>query len=158
MIDVSALRAVSATTQEVAAACTEGISHAESLLAPGGIGNGMNWVLGHMVHVNEAILQLLGARGVLEPDELVRYAPGAPPIGTGDARSFPWMRETLLAQTPLLDAAWAAVSQERLQSPPPPGFDGVLSDFLRFIVFHQAYHTGQCGTLRRQLGKAPGFG
>lgn len=159
MSDIDALRAITATTQEVMAACTADITHEESLRAGAGDGNGMNWILGHVTHVNDAILRLLGADGVLPVNALARYAPDAPPItDPAEARPFDELRTAFLAQTQRLDATWAAVDPERLQGPPPPGFDGVLGDFLRFIVFHQAYHTGQCGILRRQLGRGQAFG
>src|SRR5690606_26412287 len=141
----------------VATACTEGITHEESLRVPAASGNGMNWIVGHLTHVNDEILRLLGGEGVTSGASLARYAPGAPPVAAGDAHPFEELRRILVEQTPRLDAAWDAVAADRLRGPAPPGFGETLEEFLRFLVFHQAYHTGQCGIVRRQLGKDRAF-
>lgn len=156
--DVSTLRAISSTTQEVITAAVAGVTHPESVITSGSSENGLNWVLGHLVHVNDGIIMLMGGKGVLPQDATSRYAPSAPPVTVDSALPFEQLRDALHAQTPRLDAAWATVTPEQLQAPPPPGFSGMLYDFLGFITFHQAYHAGQCGLMRRQIGKDRAFG
>lgn len=157
--DTAAPRAFTALTQEVVAAAVATITHEESLRPLGESANGMNWVLGHLVHVNDAILSLLGADRALPADVTARYAPGSEPVSAATAHPFGELRDALLAQTARLDAAWESATPGRLQAPPPPGLaEPTLYHFLRFLTFHQAYHAGQCGLLRRQLGKDRAFG
>lgn len=159
MTEIDVLRAQAALTREVMAGAVAGITHSESLRTPIPGLNGMNWVLGHVTHVNAGILELLGSPSDPSSEALARYAPGAPPIiDPSDALDFEALREALHRQGPLLDAALAGASPDRLSGPPPNGFDGELRDFLHFITFHQGYHTGQLGLLRRALGHDRAFG
>lgn len=160
MTEIHVLRSMSALTREVMEAAVADVTPAESLQNPIPNVNGMNWVLGHVVHVNAAVLELLGV-----PEEepstkaLCRYAPGSPPVGTADgAVDFDVLRRALVRQGPLLDRALSKARPERLAGRPPEGFDGELRDFLHFIAFHQAYHTGQAALLRRALGYDRAFG
>ena len=159
MSEIQLLRTQVGLMGEVAAAAVANIAHAESLRTPIAGVNSMNWILGHLVHVNAGILELLHHPGDPSSAELARYAPGSPPIGEGaEARGFAELREALPRQTTLLDQALAAAPPELLASPPPPGFDGELRHFLHFISFHQGYHVGQLGLLRRALGYGRAFG
>jgi uncharacterized damage-inducible protein DinB len=159
MTETRVLRAMAALTREVMEAAVADIAPEESLRNPVPQVNGMNWVLGHVTHVNAAVLELLGVTGDPTSDALRRYAPGSPPVrGADDALDFEVLREALLRQGPLLDRALSEADPERLASPPPAGFDGELRDFLHFIAFHQAYHAGQAALLRRALGYDRAFG
>ncbi len=62
------------------------------------------------------------------------------------------------AITARLDQALADAPPTLLAAPPPPGFAGELRDFLHFIAFHQGYHVGQLGLLRRAMGRDRAFG
>ena len=54
--------------------------------------------------------------------------------------------------------AFAALTPERLGGPPPPGarLPGAdnLAGYLAFLAFHESYHIGQLGWVRRRLGHA----
>ena len=159
MSEIQLLRTQAGLIGEVAAAAVADLSHEESLRTPTPGVNSMNWVLGHLVHVNAGILELLHHPGDPSSAELARYAPGSPPIGEGgEAWDFAELREALPRQTTLLDQALAAAPSELLASPPPPGFSGELRHFLHFISFHQGYHVGQLGLLRRAAGRDRAFG
>jgi uncharacterized damage-inducible protein DinB len=157
--EIQPLRTQVALMGEVAAAAVADITHDESLGTPIPGVNGMNWILGHLVHVDAAILELLQHPGDPSSAELARYAPGSPFIGEGaDAWDFAVLREALPRQTSLLDQALASAPPELLASVPPEGFEGELSHFLHFITFHQGYHVGQLGLLRRARGYGRAFG
>ena len=159
MSELQVLRTQAGLIGEVAAAAVAEITHEESLRTPIPGLNGMNWILGHLVHVNAAILELLQYPGDPSSAELARYVPGSPPLGEGpDAWDFSLLREALPRQTTLLDQALASAPPELLASAPPQGFAGELRHFLHFITFHQGYHVGQLGLLRRALGYGRAFG
>ena len=159
MSEISTLRAHFELTCTVMNAAVADTTHAESLRTPVKDLNGMNWVLGHVTHVNAGILELLGAPGDPSSHSLRRYAPGMRPINDpADLLDFNTLRNALREQGPLLDSALSGATEELLASSPPEGFDGELRNFLHFIGFHQAYHAGQLGFLRRALGYSRAFG
>ncbi len=51
-------------------------------------------------------------------------------------------------------AAFATLTAERLAAPAPVSFAGAktIADLLAFFAFHEAYHLGQVGFIRKQLG------
>lgn len=138
---------------------TEGVAHAESLVQPQPDGNCLNFVLGHLLNVYDQALPLVGQEPVLGADALHRYRRGAPPL-TEPADALPF--DDLLA-------AWDTASErfgeglgtltaEAMTRPMPgPDSGGELTETVRSlvatIVFHQAYHAGQTGVLRRIVGK-----
>ena len=79
MSEIQLLRTQAGLIGEVAAAAVADLSHEESLRTPIPGVNSMNWVLGHLVHVNAGILELLHHPGDPSSAELARYAPGSPP-------------------------------------------------------------------------------
>ena len=155
--DVAVLRDSFRMTQTIVKMNLDGISHEESLIAPPA-GNCLNWVLGHLVCVFENVLPALGASPVLAPKALKRYDRGTPPI-TNPADA--WKLEDLLAAfdraTDAMDSALAHLTPEKLDSPAPfsprnkP--DETFRSVLTLVAFHQAYHSGQLGVLRRVAGK-----
>jgi uncharacterized damage-inducible protein DinB len=50
--------------------------------------------------------------------------------------------------------AFAALTDERLAATSPVSFAGAqtLAELLAFFAFHEAYHLGQVGYIRKQLG------
>ncbi len=159
MSEIRALRAQLALITEVVEASLADITHEESVRSAIPGVNDMNWVLGHLVQVNAGILELLGRPGDPRSADLAYYAAGE---RTGGDDTDEWglsdLRETFLQQTALIDKALTDAPPELLAAAPPPGFEGELRDFLHFITFHQGYHVGQLGMLRRALGYDRAFG
>src|SRR5580698_1854831 len=95
-----------------------GITHDESLTAPGTGGNCCNWVLGHLVNSNEQMLEMLGQPAVLEEETLRRYRRGSPELHDR-AEALPL--EKLLAaweeSCVRIDAGLGSMSQERFDAP-----------------------------------------
>ncbi|MEO6194672.1 MAG: hypothetical protein ABIS20_16800, partial [Thermoanaerobaculia bacterium] len=59
----------------------EGITHEESLRAPGPGGNSLNWVLGHLLYHRNVVMKLLNRPPVWDPEKAARYARGSAPLG-----------------------------------------------------------------------------
>lgn len=135
-----------------------GISHEQSLIQPQPAGNCLNWVLGHLLTVQVAAVELLGQEPVIDKARIERYERGSQPI-TDPAEALP--SDELLAAWSLaaerVDAGLAAFDPQRLDEPAPfsPGNDPdeTVGSLLSVICFHQGYHTGQTGLLRRLVGE-----
>jgi uncharacterized damage-inducible protein DinB len=134
------------------------VTHKESLTSPATGGNCCNWVLGHLVNSNEQMLELLGRPVVLREEALRRYRRGSPELHTaGEALPLEKLVSAWDEQCACIDRGMESISQERFDAPAPfsprnkP--DETVGSLLTVIVFHQAYHAGQLGVLRRVMGK-----
>jgi uncharacterized damage-inducible protein DinB len=157
--EIRVLRAQVALIGEVVEAAVVDLTPDEGLRTPIPGVNDVNWILGHLVHVNAGVLELLGHPGEPSSADLTHYAAGSPPGEDGaDAWDLGELRDAFRQQIHRLDGALADAPPERMGAPPPPGFEGELRDFLHFITFHQGYHVGQLGMLRRALGHDRAFG
>ncbi len=130
----------------------EAITHEESMRAasPAG-GNCLNWVLGHLVQTRNAVLRLAGAETIWD-DALMGVYSAQEGVVFDPARALP--RERLIAD---LDESQArlrtvlpGITPERLAG---PSLFGTVGAALAFLTFHEGYHAGQLGILRRVLGK-----
>jgi hypothetical protein len=136
----------------------DGFTHDESLIQPSPAGNCLNFVVGHLLWVYDGALATLGEEPVMEPGALDRYARGAPPI-TDAAEAIEL--GTLLAAWDTacerIDSALATLTPEFLDqhapSSPTSNPDETNRTLLGTLFFHQAYHIGQMGLLRRIAGK-----
>ncbi len=129
----------------------KGIAEDESRRAPAGGGNSLNWVLGHIAASRNDIHALLGMDPACggEMAEIYRRGSSGETGGAG-ARSLPEIVE-------LLDRSGQAI-KKRLSEMSAADFDrpierGTVGDALAFLQFHESYHAGQVGLLRRLLGK-----
>lgn len=135
---------------------TAGISNEEALVRPSPAGNSLNWVMGHLVYVFDQALALTGGGKRFPEDEMAPYAPGK--SGPPDDRAVPLdeLVRRFHEAREALSAAVAKLSADDLARPlpVPSGLPGVetVGALLTAIAFHQAYHAGQTGTLRRLLG------
>jgi len=154
MRDVEVFRQLARISRQVLLGNVAGVTHEESLRQPEPAGNCMNWVVGHVLHVYAQLLTQLGQTPVLSVDELQRYARGSEPIRDGtEALQFERLVEAWDASWERVDAGLAALTPEALAAPGVPGFGENVRDLLGFIFFHQAYHSGQAGILRRIAGR-----
>lgn len=135
----------------------EGLSHAESIVRPDRGGNSANWVLGHLLASRSGLLKRFGGQPLLDEVSAASYARGS----KGDVEQ-PLALDELLAMLdrsqPLLANRLKQFSEEDLsaKSPfnSPAGPDASLLDAIASMAFHEAYHVGQLGVLRRLVGKA----
>ena len=140
-----------------------GVTHEESLVAPDAGGNCVNWIAGHLLASRGRILTLLGGEAVLSEEEMQPYRRGAK--GFAPASALPLGR--------LTDGLQRSGNEilERLASLPEGSLDEMLDPstfpvppeiptrgaLISFLLFHESYHGGQIGLLRRMLGKKGGI-
>ena len=145
-------------TRQVVRMNLEGVTHEESLIQPRPDGNCLNWVLGHLVCIYGRALALFGQPPETLGGALDRYDRGSPPL-TDPAEAID-LNELLAAWdtvTERWDAGLAAFPAGTLDQPAPFSPSGNPDETTRSLIstvaFHQAYHAGQTGILRRVAGK-----
>ena len=136
-----------------------GITHEESLMRPQPAGNCLNWVIGHLLWAYNNLLPGLGQEPVLPPGSLDRYKRGQPPLERdGDAIEFGTLLGAWTEAAARVDMGLAALAPEALDAPGvTTGSDARDETYrvsLNTLMFHQAYHAGQTGVLRRLVGRA----
>lgn len=137
----------------------DGLSNEESLFIPQPSGNCANWVLGHIVNTRNLILLLAGGTPVLAGEEGAPYRRGSEAIHAGDkVLDLATLRGLLDDSQQQLIPALAAMSDETLAQPVPeqyrrPPLTGSIVDALTRMHYHEGYHNGQIGLLRRLAGK-----
>ena len=142
---------------------TEGIGHEESLAAPPRGGNCANWVVGHIVATRNVVLSLVGAEAVLDKETAALYERGSAPMTDPTrARRFEELLADFERAQARLEAALDRASDQLLAAPVPEGApkvgDGLVGSTLAMLQFHEAYHVGQTGLLRRLAGKPGAIG
>ena len=132
----------------------EGLTHEESLVQPQPAGNCLNWIVGHILANRAGILRLLGQQSVWNEDEAKPYQRGSEPLtDPALARSLDELVVMLDATQEAILAGLSEISAEGLQAPAPSGKEGeTVETGLAALVFHEAYHVGETGILRRLLG------
>jgi hypothetical protein len=156
--EIELLRHQAKLTRAVLRMNVEGVTQEESLIQPRTGGNCMNWVVGHLTCIYNKSLPLVGQEPVVAPDSLDRYDRGSPPItDPAEARDLGELLATFERVDDRYDAGLAALAPETLDRPAPfsPSDDPneTVRSLLGTILFHQAYHAGQTGILRRAAGK-----
>ena len=127
------------------------LTHEESLLQPGGGGNCLNWVVGHVVANRNHILSLLGEPPIWGEADYERYKRGSAPIhDAATARPFASIVEDFAASQERIRAGLARMTDAKLEE---ASGEETVGDKLAFLQFHEAYHVGQTGLLRRLAGK-----
>ena len=127
------------------------LTHEESLVGPRPAGNCANWVLGHIVATRGAVLELLGEPPVWDPTEGEAYRRGSAPIvDAARAKPFPEIVQALDRSQERLMSGLSRIKEEDLG---PAEAKGSLAGKLAVLQFHEAYHAGQLGLLRRIAGR-----
>lgn len=136
----------------------DGVGEDEALVAPERGGNTLNWVAGHLV-LHRAITQrLLGGPVPFDPKKYDRYQRGSEPV-TDAAEAVPLaeMVEDFTALRQPFFAALREAESERLAQPAPfsplNDPDETIGSLVAGLFFHEAYHVGQLGVLRRLTGR-----
>jgi uncharacterized damage-inducible protein DinB len=156
--EVEVLRQQTQMTHKVVGVNVQGVTHEESLIQPTPGGNCLNWVLGHLVGVYNNVLPLMGQEPVMDKGALKRYARGTPPIeDPAEALDVQELLSGWDEATKRIDAGLAGLTAEVLDRPAPNSPSGnpneTVRSLLTTVLFHQAYHAGQTGILRRIAGK-----
>ena len=132
----------------------KGLTHDDSLAPAAGGGNTANWILGHVVNVQNAVMRIIAAPPVWESEQLQRARFDHPIRDAGDAIDWDTLVERFIASHAPCLAALAALTDEALaeKMPDPFGNDSTRAGMLGFLVVHQCYHAGQLGMARRAAG------
>lgn len=132
----------------------EGVSHEESLVQPQPAGNCLNWIVGHILTNRAGMLGLLGKDPVWNEEEAKPYQRGSEPLtDPALAKNLDDLVAMLETSQESVLAGLAEISVEGLQAPAPSGKEGeTVETGLAALVFHEAYHVGETGILRRLLG------
>lgn len=156
--EVKLLRQQAGMARQVLRMNTEGITQAESLIQPRAAGNCMNWVVGHLLAIYHQVLPLVGQEPVLADAQLSRYDRGSAPIlDKSDALDIDEMMTAWDETCARIDAGFAMLTRDQLDSPAPMSPTNnpkeTIASLLGTVCWHQAYHAGQAGLLRRLVGK-----
>lgn len=144
-------------TRSVLKKNVDGLTHEESLVAPSDGGNCANWVAGHLVRAYDDFLDSIGQDRVLSEEESAPYKRGCAPLtDPTEAIGLDRLLEAFDESHHRTMQAISSLPDDRWTDPAPysPGNnpEETLGSLLYVLAFHQAYHVGQLGILRRLSG------
>jgi uncharacterized damage-inducible protein DinB len=156
--EAAVLRKQAQATRRVVQLNVDGITQEESLIQPAPGGNCLNWVVGHLLDTYNQVLPLLGQKPVGEEGAFKRYARGTPALDNpAEALDFQDLLAAWNEAGDRVDAGLSGITPEALDKPvsisPTKNPDETVRSLLTTVLFHQAYHAGQTGLLRRIAGK-----
>lgn len=130
----------------------EGVTHEESLLEPRPAGNGLNWVLGHIVANRNRLLPMIGAQMIWAPEHAFLYS-GRDEAQWSTTKAFHLdaIKTDLARSQQMLMHALDHIPQQALLTPTDTGQP--LGEVVGFFHFHESYHGGQVAMLRRIMGR-----
>ena len=134
------------------------VTEEQSLIQPQPCGNCLNWVLGHIVLYRGMMLKMIGGSPVLEAAQAATYQRGSKPGPDSKYLDLATLRGLLSDAHQRLIPALSAISDEELSRKVPEEFNrpplaGPTGEALARLQFHESYHAGQIGLLRRIAGK-----
>jgi uncharacterized damage-inducible protein DinB len=128
----------------------EGVSHEDSVRHPGPNGNSINWIVGHILANRQDVLEMAGQPRFWPEEEARRYERGSEPLAPSDARPLNELLVDLERSQEALAMGFEQLTPEALAAPQGKS---TLERQLLFLHFHEAYHVGQTGIVRRLIGK-----
>ena len=143
--------------KSVLLANVDGLNHQDSLVSPEPGGNNLNWVVGHLTAAYRSLLPALGAEPIWSEDQAAPYKRGSNPIDSENAVAFDrLMTDFATAHGRVLERL-AVIGADELAAPAPYSPTGnpneTVGSLAGLTAFHQAYHVGQAGLLRRVCGR-----
>ena len=120
------------------------VSHEDSLIAPDKGGNCINWILGHIIASRDDVFEVLGVDKYCSKEFFSLYGRGQKSFSNEKAIHIEDLLEKLDSTLQKLEDAISEAD-----------FEDKEEDLrhLAFLGFHEAYHCGQIGILRRIIGK-----
>jgi hypothetical protein len=122
----------------------EGLTHEDSLKSPAEGGNSINWIIGHLLVTRDEINEIGSLPKVCTEDMVNLYKRGTKPVTRENAVKLDKLLE-------MLDESQKNL-EEKIQTLDLKNDEKKAKD-LAFYSFHEAYHAGQTGLLRRIAGK-----
>lgn len=156
--EVRVLRHQMGATHWVVKQNVDGLTQEESLIQPQPGGNCLNWNVGHLLYVYDQILPMLGQTPVLGVDTLKRYGRGTAQLeNAAEALDLDQLMTAWDEAVQRVEAGLESLTPEILDRPAPfsptNNPEETVRTLLSKVQFHQAYHAGQTGLLRRMAGK-----
>jgi hypothetical protein len=136
----------------------DGLDRDTLLTRPGARSNSPLWVAGHLVQSRVRLINILGGARELPWPDLFRTGstivdPTAYPEVSEIIARWRDLTEELMRRLEQVDAtALGADAPPRVASQ-----DGTLRGAIALFAFHEGYHIGQLGFLRKWLGHSPLF-
>ncbi len=118
----------------------EGITNEESLKEMHNC-NSINWIVGHLIYTRNSITSQLGLPPVADEAMKAIYARGTIDPDLSKAISLDVLKKLYVDSQPQIIESLGKITDE------------VVLEQLTFMGFHEAYHIGQIGLLRKMLGK-----
>jgi uncharacterized damage-inducible protein DinB len=137
---------------------TRDVSHEESLITPPRGGSCLNQVVGHLTRTRNRALGSMGQKSLYSMEDFDPYDDRTGvPFSPENALPFDELKRRFTALQEPLVRVINGMSSETLGSKPPRPFTGepneTIGRNLATFVFHECYHVGQTGVLRRVAGK-----
>jgi uncharacterized damage-inducible protein DinB len=134
----------------------EGINHEDSLIEPREGHHNFNWVLGHVVRVRNEILELLGKQPLYPNEKFAAYTPRdftkEKAVRVEDLVKF------FNALQDELESGVRSLTADKLNQPASlrrnEPSDETVGSILATVLWHEAYHAGQLGIIRRTIGRS----
>jgi hypothetical protein len=138
----------------------DGITHEESLHQPGGKGNCINWIAGHILQVRDQFLSGFGVEKFLTDDEYKLYSQGSSPV-TCDENCMQLSRiKEGLEKTYITYRDFISKQDDNFFKTPLPAeafpfeiTEPDLGKMITVLLYPEGYHTGQIGLIKRILSK-----
>ena len=142
--DIEIIKIQAFSNYKVISMNLEGITHEESMIFPNGDANCMNWILGHLIYIRNAFLNILGEESVWDNEKFSAYNRGEMPLHRKDELiNFEELKSYLKNSQDKLESAFNKLEKINSEN---------IND-VAVLSFHEAYHSGQLGYLRRILGE-----
>jgi uncharacterized damage-inducible protein DinB len=132
------------------------ISHEDSL-NPTTTGQTLNWVVGHLADSRNGVIAWLSGEPAWPVEETARYKRGSDAITEDEALP---LEELFKRYQSVQDALVKHISevtpeqaQEKAPFSPVNNPDETVGSLLATLAFHEIYHLGQIGMLRRMAGQ-----
>jgi uncharacterized damage-inducible protein DinB len=136
----------------------DGLTHADSLVQATPGGSSIHWIVGHLLATRSAALRLLGEPPLWSDAEAAPFARGSRPADPQEVPvPFEHLLDDLRRSDDLIRAGLDRVCDEDLGAPLGQGRAGTVGDQLVKFHYHEGYHAGQIGVLRRVAGRPPGI-
>lgn len=143
--DIEIIKYLVLSNYKVISMNIEGITNEEAMIFPNGDVNCMNWILGHLIYIRNAFLNVLGEESVWDNEKFSCYNRGEIPLTRKDEFvNFEELKSYLKETQNKLEAKLNSLES----------IDPVIINDVSGLSFHEIYHGGQFGYLRRILGKS----
>lgn len=131
----------------------DGMTPEHALVQPSPAGNCANWILAHVVDVQNVVMKLAGAEPVWDDARVSGVGPD-PITGPDEAVDWEELVDRFLSSRERCVSALEGLSEETLSDglEDPFGEPCTRAELLGFLLIHQMYHVGQLGLSRRLAG------